>query len=803
MSIIKNKDIYDPSQGNPLQPILDVLDLMDKKIKQSVSVSQKLEKALRDVGNTGTGQGAKDLIITTTQLEAETKKLLAVEKAKLDIEKQIAVQEAKYVELEKGKAASLAEIKVKTQQLNKEELEKAQLKSKTISLYAKESAELNKLRKQYKDLALQNKENTKEGRALLQNITQLDTKLKKVDATVGQFQRNVGNYTSAFSKFGATLKNIFLGGGIIAGITMLATRLSAFGKSALDLGAQMSGTKRAFDDLNNPTLLDNLRKATGGTITDLELMKSTLDADDFKINLNNLPLYFAYARKEVQETGGSVTDLVNKLVKGIGKESKKVLTELGISTKDFNEQLKLTPDYVTAVNTIIKERMIEAGTYIETASDVTARWSARWDNFKASAGGVLDKVLTSISPVLEDIWNWLGKLWDTSTAFLLDFINGWITLYNESTLFRITIESLQLTFTVLYETVKLFFNFFVDNLKSTGRLIAYTFNPKNWGAGFGKGLAEILAKNGAEIVGDVKQAGKNIGKAFADGLKDAEAGKLRLLTKDDFSFGSGSKNTTGKTPVDTLPGAVKPEIDAEVKMLEELKLSKLEFDQAKIQGDIEYYKQKSELLAENYEVEKEYNEKTRELLKDTAEYAGEQLGFLVASGKLSAKEFAKVVLDIGLKSLENILLISIATIWAEQLKKGFAGIATAAILTGLVKGVFAGVRSRIQSFAEGTEYVNGPGTETSDSISARLSKGERVIPANINKQLAGLKNRDLPKILNAGINTLRMESLLSNVNENTSATAQYLSFGKNYWSDGKYNYIQDLNTGTIKRMIIN
>lgn len=57
----------------------------------------------------------------------------------------------------------------------------------------------------------------------------------------------------------------------------------------------------------------------------------------------------------------------------------------------------------------------------------------------------------------------------------------------------------------------------------------------------------------------------------------------------------------------------------------------------------------------------------------------------------------------------------------------------------LAKGIAKGL---VQFFAEGTDYVDGPGTETSDSIPAMLSKGEAVIPAKQNKQ-----NRDAVKAL--------------------------------------------------------
>ncbi|MEO1256317.1 MAG: hypothetical protein AAFY41_15720, partial [Bacteroidota bacterium] len=50
----------------------------------------------------------------------------------------------------------------------------------------------------------------------------------------------------------------------------------------------------------------------------------------------------------------------------------------------------------------------------------------------------------------------------------------------------------------------------------------------------------------------------------------------------------------------------------------------------------------------------------------------------------------------------------------------------------------------IPAFAEGTERVLGPGTETSDSIDAKLSKNERVVKASQNKEIGyDMSNEEL------------------------------------------------------------
>lgn len=61
--------------------------------------------------------------------------------------------------------------------------------------------------------------------------------------------------------------------------------------------------------------------------------------------------------------------------------------------------------------------------------------------------------------------------------------------------------------------------------------------------------------------------------------------------------------------------------------------------------------------------------------------------------------------------------------------------AIASTITAMTKAITS-INSA--KFAKGTSYVNGPGTETSDSIPAWLSKGEGVVTARANKMFPGL-----------------------------------------------------------------
>jgi hypothetical protein len=194
----------------------------------------------------------------------------------------------------------------------------------------------------------------------------------------------------------------------------------------------------------------------------------------------------------------------------------------------------------------------------------------------------------------------------------------------------------------------------------------------------------------------------------------------------------------------------------------------------------------------------------RELIGETLSIASEAFAKMLADGTISYREFGKLILMTALDVAERMIQLALVEIFAKEVaSKSFAGLVTGPILMALVKGLFAGIKSRIQSFAEGTEYVNGPGTGKSDSIPANLSKGERIVPADVNKQLLGIGNKDLPYLVNKGLSLIRTEQILNDINRNSKETALMLSNGKNIWDKGRWFYVQDWKTGAINRKLKN
>lgn len=109
------------------------------------------------------------------------------------------------------------------------------------------------------------------------------------------------------------------------------------------------------------------------------------------------------------------------------------------------------------------------------------------------------------------------------------------------------------------------------------------------------------------------------------------------------------------------------------------------------------------------------------------------------------------------------LLINQAVTVSESVKaiaKAFGDGGALGIITGLATSAalaltlastasqVSGIFSNLPKFRTGSEFIEGAGTGTSDSILARVSRGERIVPARENMEIArlgGIPNKRLPE----------------------------------------------------------
>lgn len=219
--------------------------------------------------------------------------------------------------------------------------------------------------------------------------------------------KGVNKAGSSLDKLKGTVGKLGAAFGIAFGVSEVIN----FGKEVIGLASKTEGVKRAFDRLGMPSLMNDLKTATRGAVSEFDLMKSAVSANNFKIPLENLSSYLSFATRRAEETGQSVDYLVDSIIMGIGRKSPMILDNLGISILDIRNEMEKTGDMAKAVANIINKEMANAGTAADTAATKFGQLSAKWDDFKTSLGGGLSE--GSKSPV-----SWLTSALETMTNYI-------------------------------------------------------------------------------------------------------------------------------------------------------------------------------------------------------------------------------------------------------------------------------------------------------------------------------------------------------------------------------------------------
>jgi len=217
---------------------------------------------------------------------------------------------------------------------------------------------------------------------------------------------------------------ILTGLGVGAGyglITRAVSEMVRFSEEAANLARKTETVKIAFDNLNDASLLTNLRSATKGTIGDLELMQRAVQSREFGIPLDRLPALMEYARTQARKLGRDVDDFTNRIVTGIAYQSTRRLDDLGLSQKDIREEVAKTGDFATAVYSLIAKKIGEATTATETMADAQDRLNAKLENQKAQVGSIFSKLQAYASAGLLDLvsegtWSNIQQVSDTYDA---------------------------------------------------------------------------------------------------------------------------------------------------------------------------------------------------------------------------------------------------------------------------------------------------------------------------------------------------------------------------------------------------
>jgi hypothetical protein len=218
----------------------------------------------------------------------------------------------------------------------------------------------------------------------------------KIGADIEGLQRELNRATGQLNSFNKNLTNIASTLGIAFGVKELADFTVEISK----LAGEAKGVKDAFDRLpNSIRLLEEMKEATGNTVSELALMKRAVQADNFEISLQALPKLLEFATLRAQQTGQSVDYLVDSIITGIGRKSKLILDNLGISAVQLNAALKgasmesaTVGQVADAVGQIAESNLKKMAKFSDNASTKMQQLSAEWENFKVTLGGSSNQI---------------------------------------------------------------------------------------------------------------------------------------------------------------------------------------------------------------------------------------------------------------------------------------------------------------------------------------------------------------------------------------------------------------------------
>ena len=247
------------------------------------------------------------------------------------------------------------------------------------------------------------------GQAMSKTLDQLRTKIEATRQQMDELNKSMngaapstgaglfggGKLDGMLQVFGGNLMT--KGAGMLAG---LASEMGDMVKQGVELAKQGEGIRIAFERLGRGDILDGLREATHGTVSDIELMKAAVKFNDFKLPVEELGTMLAFAQQKAKDTGQSIDYMVDSIVTGLGRKSLMILDNLGLSAAEIKDKMKETGDMTKAVGEIIREQMQKAGDYVETAADRAAQQNVMLQNKMEELG----RKFLPVKQASDDLW---------------------------------------------------------------------------------------------------------------------------------------------------------------------------------------------------------------------------------------------------------------------------------------------------------------------------------------------------------------------------------------------------------------
>ena len=227
------------------------------------------------------------------------------------------------------------------------------------------------------------------------------------DANIAKARKTLENFKQDNLSLGGilaqTTKSLTAAAAGFASVAAAGAAIGSLVSESIELAQAGEGIRLAFERLDRPDLLDNLRQATHNTVSDIELMKQAVKFDNFNLSLDDMGTMLAFAQQKAKDTGESIDYMVDSITTGLGRQSKQILDNLGISAAELTKRMNEGKDMTQAVADIIREEMAKAGDYVETAGDRAAQANVRLQNAMEELGRTFAPLTSAGSSMWNDL----------------------------------------------------------------------------------------------------------------------------------------------------------------------------------------------------------------------------------------------------------------------------------------------------------------------------------------------------------------------------------------------------------------
>lgn len=428
MSQLKGKEFIEEGFFNDLKKgaeeslkiVTDLKKALQSDLKSKSSINLVEPKTIQDINAFN-----KSVKETKTVIDNLTK----AEAKELELQKEIS--KLKTDPIYQKQAKEIERLRQEKNAINKATREEVQSERNVNNEYARLSKTLNDLRNKYKNLAVAGKQNTKEAKDLLAQITPLDKKLKQVDETVGQSFRKIGDYGSGLNGLTSRIKGLLTIGvatslvnGLVEvnkevrkGTQLAKTFFDLSNEGARELTVKARGLSQAYGLELNDTLetANVLSKQFGVSGTDaLDLIEKGIGkganvTGEFLENLKEYSTQFRLAGLSADESIALITQQVKEGVfsdKGVDaiKEATLSLREMTPATVEALKRIGLSSEQIQ------KDIQSGAKTYFDVIQEVSNK-TKEFGEDSAEAGVILADVFKGAG---EDAGDFIFKLGDVN-----------------------------------------------------------------------------------------------------------------------------------------------------------------------------------------------------------------------------------------------------------------------------------------------------------------------------------------------------------------------------------------------------